>query len=66
MGPASRYVVMNKFRKGSGSSAGASHKKKILVMLDSLSRSLANEGLPPVSLVVNYDLPRQPEDYLHR
>lgn len=59
MGPASRNAVMAKFR--------APHKgKKVLVVLGSLSRSLVNEGMSQVSLVVNYDLPRQIEDYLHR
>ncbi|KAK4049500.1 hypothetical protein OIO90_005451 [Microbotryomycetes sp. JL221] len=56
---AARSALVGRFRSsGSPRSTGP---KRALVVYDALSRSL--NDVPPVSLVVNFDLPRAVEDY---
>eukprot|EP01025_Chloroclados_australasicus_P060374 TRINITY_DN7737_c0_g1_i1.p2 TRINITY_DN7737_c0_g1~~TRINITY_DN7737_c0_g1_i1.p2 ORF type:complete len:490 (-),score=49.25 TRINITY_DN7737_c0_g1_i1:217-1557(-) len=50
----SRDVIMREFRSGSS---------RVLITTDLLARGI---DVQQVSLVVNYDLPAQPENYLHR
>jgi len=50
----SRDLVMKEFRRGSS---------RVLITTDLLARGI---DVQQVSLVVNYDLPAQPENYLHR
>ena len=49
-----REDIMEKFRSGSA---------KILVTLDTFARGIDVEG---VSVVINYDIPKDKENYLHR
>ncbi|KAH7657531.1 RNA helicase protein [Dioscorea alata] len=49
-----RDVIMREFRSGSS---------RILITTDLLARGI---DVQQVSLVINYDLPTQPENYLHR
>ncbi|GAA5938989.1 uncharacterized protein JCM15063_004387 [Sporobolomyces koalae] len=63
LGTSARQQVISKFRSGSPPRAGVS-PKRILVIHDALSRSLAD--VQQVGFVINFDLPRQVEDYMHR
>lgn len=49
-----RMQVMNQFRKG---------EVKVLIATDVSARGI---DIPDVDFVVNYDLPEQPENYVHR
>jgi len=49
-----RDVILNEFRTGSS---------RVLITTDLLARGI---DVQQVSLVINYDLPRNPENYLHR
>lgn len=49
-----RDIIMREFRSGSS---------RVLITTDLLGRGI---DVQQVSLVVNYDLPTQPESYLHR
>ena len=49
-----RDVIMREFRSGSS---------RVLITTDLLARGI---DVHQVSLVINYDLPSQPENYLHR
>jgi len=49
-----RDVILNEFRTGSS---------RVLITTDLLARGI---DVHQVSLVINYDLPRNPENYLHR
>lgn len=49
-----RDIIMREFRSGSS---------RVLITTDLLSRGI---DVQQVSLVINYDLPNQPENYLHR
>nr|GFA58655.1 eukaryotic initiation factor 4A-6 [Tanacetum cinerariifolium] len=48
-----RDIIMREFRSGSS---------RVLITTDLLARCI---DVQQVSLVINYDLPRQPENYLH-
>lgn len=61
MGPAARNTVISKFRSANGRGVGI---KRVLVVYDALCRTLSD--IHQVALVVNYDLPRSVEDYVHR
>lgn len=61
MGQSSRHAIMTKFRSGNNRTGGG---KKVLVVYDALCRTLTD--VPQVPLVINYDLPRAVEDYVHR
>ncbi|XP_059076264.1 eukaryotic initiation factor 4A-10-like [Cryptomeria japonica] len=50
----SRNIIMREFRSGSS---------RVLITTDLLARGI---DVQQVSLVINYDLPSQPENYLHR
>ena len=50
----SRDVIMREFRSGSS---------RVLITTDLLARGI---DVQQVSLVINFDLPAQPENYLHR
>lgn len=50
----SRDIIMREFRSGSS---------RVLITTDLLARGI---DVQQVSLVINYDLPTQPENYLHR
>jgi translation initiation factor 4A len=54
MDPNIREVIMREFRSGSS---------RVLITTDLLARGI---DVQQVSLVINYDLPIQPENYLHR
>jgi len=49
-----RDIIMSDFRSGSS---------RVLITTDLLARGI---DVQQVSLVINYDLPTQPENYLHR
>jgi translation initiation factor 4A len=49
-----RDVIMREFRSGSS---------RVLITTDLLARGI---DVQQVSLVINFDLPAQPENYLHR
>jgi ATP-dependent RNA helicase DDX47/RRP3 len=49
-----RLAALNKFKAG---------QRKILVATDVASRGL---DIPEVDLVINYELPKHPKDYIHR
>ena len=49
-----RDLIMREFRSGSS---------RVLITTDLLARGI---DVQQVSLVINYDLPTQPENYLHR
>ena len=49
-----RDIIMREFRSGSS---------RVLITTDLLARGI---DVQQVSLVINYDLPTQPENYLHR
>lgn len=51
---ADRLVAMNEFKKGS---------VKVLIATDVSARGI---DIPSVDYVINYDLPEQPENYVHR
>lgn len=51
---ADRLVAMNEFKKGN---------VKILIATDVSARGI---DIPSVDFVINYDLPEQPENYVHR
>ncbi|GAA5973807.1 hypothetical protein JCM21900_001037 [Sporobolomyces salmonicolor] len=67
MGQPARQQILAKFR----SSAPSLHQrpgmgsKRVLIVYDVLSRSLGGE-VHQVPLVINFDLPRAVEDYIHR
>jgi len=64
MGSSARHAVISKFRSGNvGGNRGIS-MKRVLIVLDSLCRTLSD--IHQVALVVNFDLPRAVEDYVHR
>jgi len=54
LSPADRQLVMREFRSGSS---------RVLVSTDLLARGI---DVQQVSLVINYDLPRDRENYIHR
>ena len=54
MAQAARIGALNKFKSGSHS---------ILIATDVASRGL---DIPAVDLVINYDIPTNPKDYIHR
>lgn len=54
MGQKEREVIMREFRSGSS---------RVLVTTDLLARGI---DIQQVSLVINYDLPTSPENYIHR
>merc|ERR1719473_1870323 len=54
MDPNVREVIMREFRAGSS---------RVLITTDLLARGI---DVQQVSLVINYDLPAQPDNYLHR
>ncbi|KAF6161155.1 hypothetical protein GIB67_007796 [Kingdonia uniflora] len=49
-----REIIMREFKSGSS---------RVLITTDLLARGI---DVQQVSLVINYDLPTQPENYLHR
>lgn len=49
-----RFGSLNKFTTG---------ERKILIATDVASRGL---DIPSVDLVINYDIPTHPKDYIHR
>ncbi|ORY46304.1 hypothetical protein BCR35DRAFT_311026 [Leucosporidium creatinivorum] len=61
MGQSSRHAIMTKFRSANNRTGGG---KKVLVVYDALCRTLTD--VPQVPLVLNFDLPRAVEDYVHR
>lgn len=54
MDPKERKLVMEEFRKG---------ESRVLITTDLMARGIDVQG---VSLVINYDLPTQKENYIHR
>eukprot|EP00727_Mastigamoeba_balamuthi_P006507 m51a1_g2477 putative atp-dependent rna helicase eif4a (1223) ;mRNA; f:60481-65440 len=52
--PAERTAILNEFRSG---------KSRVLITTDLLARGI---DVQQVSLVINYDLPTNPENYIHR
>ncbi|KAH8929465.1 P-loop containing nucleoside triphosphate hydrolase protein [Atractiella rhizophila] len=64
MGGPARHSVLSKFRSSAASTPGMKASKKCLVVYDALCRSL--NDVHQVPLVINFDLPRAPEDYVHR
>jgi len=52
--PAERNAILNDFKRG---------KTRILITTDLLARGI---DVQQVSLVINYDMPTNPENYLHR
>jgi len=54
IGQKERDVILNEFRTGSS---------RVLITTDLLARGI---DVQQVSLVINYDLPRNPENYIHR
>jgi len=54
LSPADRQLVMKEFRSGSS---------RVLVSTDLLARGI---DVQQVSLVINYDMPRERENYIHR
>lgn len=66
MGASARHAIIGKFRSGnSGAGRGASSgMKRVLVVYDALCRTLSD--IHQVALVINFDLPRAVEDYVHR
>lgn len=52
--PAERTAILNEFKSG---------KSRVLITTDLLARGI---DVQQVSLVINYDLPTNPENYIHR
>ncbi|KAK4702923.1 hypothetical protein P7C70_g3297, partial [Phenoliferia sp. Uapishka_3] len=63
IGQVSRREIMSKFRGAPGTRPGST--KRALVVYDALTKSLTDIN-SVVPLVINYDLPRAVEDYVHR
>ncbi|GAA5887081.1 hypothetical protein JCM16303_007127 [Sporobolomyces ruberrimus] len=63
LGASARQQIIAKFRSTGPGRPGVS-PKKILVIHDVLCRNLAD--VQQVGLVINFDLPRAVEDYIHR
>ncbi|KAM0752843.1 hypothetical protein T439DRAFT_183927 [Meredithblackwellia eburnea MCA 4105] len=63
MGQSARHTIMGKFRAAPGTRT--TPNKRALVVYDALTRSLTDIH-QVVPLVINYDLPRAVEDYVHR
>ncbi|BGP02270.1 Translation initiation factor [Rhodotorula toruloides ATCC 204091] len=63
MGPSARQQTIAKFRSLAPNRPGLS-SKRVLVVYDALSKSLSDVGQVP--LVINFDMPRAVEDYVHR
>lgn len=62
MGAPARHAIMSKFRSSIPNRTGPN--KRVLVVYDALCRTLTDVSQVP--LVINYDLPRAVEDYVHR
>ncbi|GAA6062723.1 hypothetical protein JCM10212_005926 [Sporobolomyces blumeae] len=58
-----RQQTISKFRSTAPNRPGLS-SKRVLIVYDALSRNLAD--VQQVGLVINFDLPRAVEDYIHR
>lgn len=68
MGPAARHLLLANFGKAARHSAdhSAITSIKALVVYDVLAKTLADMSKDQPSLVINYELPRAVEDYIHR
>lgn len=68
MGPAARHSLLSKFSKAAREPANESTTKviKVLVVYDVLAKTLADISKDPPSLIINFELPRSVEDYIHR
>ena len=67
MGASARHAIVSKFRSGNNPGPGRGQHaglKRVLVVYDALCRTLSD--IHQVAMVVNYDLPRSVEDYVHR
>lgn len=64
MGASARHAILSKFRSGNAAPGRGMGMKRVLVVYDALCRTLSD--IHQVALVVNYDLPRAVEDYVHR
>ncbi|KAI5479895.1 eukaryotic translation initiation factor [Pseudohyphozyma bogoriensis] len=63
MGPPARHQIMSKFR-APPATRPLGPTKRALIVYDALCRTLTDVSQVP--LVINYDLPRAVEDYIHR
>ncbi|KAI7938838.1 hypothetical protein MJO28_014417 [Puccinia striiformis f. sp. tritici] len=68
MGPAARHSLLAKFGKAARESSDETRAKsmKVLVVYDVLSKTLADISKDQPSIVINFELPRAVEDYIHR
>ncbi|KNZ43809.1 uncharacterized protein VP01_984g8 [Puccinia sorghi] len=76
MGPTMRHSLRNKFGRDSSASSSLSSvddgrtasckSMKVLVVYDVLSKTLADISKDQPSIVINFELPRAVEDYIHR
>ncbi|OAV86308.1 hypothetical protein PTTG_04381 [Puccinia triticina 1-1 BBBD Race 1] len=68
MGPATRHSLLAKFGKAARESSDDSRVQsmKVLVVYDVLAKTLADISKDQPSIVINFELPRAVEDYIHR
>lgn len=68
MGPATRHSLLAKFGQAARESSDDARSKtmKVLVVYDVLSKTLADISKDQPSIVINFELPRAVEDYIHR
>jgi superfamily II DNA/RNA helicase len=64
MGASARHAILSKFRSGNVGQGRGMAAKRVLVVYDALCRTLSD--IHQVAMVVNFDLPRAVEDYVHR
>lgn len=64
MGAPARHAIISKFRSGNINQGRGLSGKRVLVVYDALCRTLSD--IHQVAMVINYDLPRAVEDYIHR
>ena len=64
MGASARHAIVTKFRSGNVGQGRGMAAKRVLVVYDALCRTLSD--IHQVAMVVNFDLPRAVEDYIHR
>jgi superfamily II DNA/RNA helicase len=68
MGPATRHSLLAKFGQAACELSDDARAKtmKVLVVYDVLSKTLADISKDQPSIVINFELPRAVEDYIHR
>ncbi|KAA1122016.1 hypothetical protein PGTUg99_018632 [Puccinia graminis f. sp. tritici] len=68
MGPAARHSLLTKFGKAARESSddARAQSMKVLVVYDVLAKTLADISKDQPSIVINFELPRAVEDYIHR